>query len=113
MIDEKTRKQIETYIPSPRDKSLRPGCDYYVNINGRVYLGHLCDTFPADDDSNTYGLANDRGIYFRGLWDFDSFRKGEMYDNKIDCRNRTHDMVDDWERLREIQEKGESDNAES
>ena len=39
MIDEKTRKQIEAYIPSLRDKSLGVN-EYYVNQNGRVKRGH-------------------------------------------------------------------------
>lgn len=45
MIDEAIRKKIEAYIPSPRDLSLRPWCDYYVNQNGRVRLGHVRDTY--------------------------------------------------------------------
>ena len=32
---------------------------------------------------------------------------------ETDCRNQTHGAYDDWEALRKIQEKGESDNAES
>ena len=61
MIDEKTRKQIEAYIPSPRDKSLRPYCDYYVNQNGRVKLGHVCELFETDDGDDLVGLVDDRG----------------------------------------------------
>ncbi len=40
MIDEKTRKKIEAYNPSPRDKSLGFN-EYYVNQNGRVKRGHV------------------------------------------------------------------------
>ena len=97
MIDEKTRKQIEAYIPSPRDKSLRPYCDYYVNQNGRVKLGHVRELFETDD-------GDDRGRQIHGLWEFDSFRRCELYDNETDCRKQTHGAYDGWERLRRIQE---------
>ena len=30
---------------------------------------------------------------------------GHLYDNKEDCRHREHDMYDDWEHLRKIQEE--------
>ena len=58
MIDEKTRKQIEAYIPSPRDKSLRPYCDYYVNQNGRVKRGHARELFETDDGDDLIGLVD-------------------------------------------------------
>lgn len=108
MIDEKTRKQIETYIPSPRDKSLRPYCDYYVNQNGRVKRGHACELFETDDGDDLLGLVDDRGRQIHGLWEFDSFRRCELYDNETDCRNQTHGAYDDWEALRKVQE-GEND----
>lgn len=113
MIDERTRKKIEAYIPSPRDTSLRPWCDYYVNQNGRVRLGHVRGIFMADDGEDLLELVDDRGRRIIGPWEFDSFRRTELYDNKEDCRNQTHGVCDYWERLREIQEKGESDDAES
>lgn len=112
MIDEATRKKIEAYIPSPRDESLRFG-EYYVNQNGRVKRGCVRDTYMADDGEDLLGLVDDRGRQIHGLWEFDSFRRCELYDNETDCRNQTHGAYDDWERLREIQEKGESDDAES
>lgn len=112
MIDEKTRKKIEAYIPSPRDRSLKFH-EYYVNQNGRVKLGHVRGEFMADDGEDLLELVDDRGRRIIGPWEFDGFRRCELYDNETDCRNRTHDMVDDWEQLREIQEKGKSDNAES
>lgn len=113
MIDEATRKKIEAYIPSPRDKSLRPYCDYYVNQSGRVKLGHVREQFETDDGEDLLGLVDDRGRQIHGLWEFDSFRRCELYDNVDDCRNQTHGAYDDWEALRKIQEKGESDDAES
>ena len=113
MIDEVIRKKIEIYIPSPRDKSLRPYCDYYVNQSGRVKRGHVRDTYMTDDGDDLVGLVDDRGRQIHGLWEFDSFRRCELYDNADDCRNQTHGAYDDWEALRKIQEKGESDNAES
>lgn len=106
MIDEKTRKQIEAYIPSPRDKSLRPYCDYYVNQNGRVKRRHARELFETDDGDDLIGLVDDRGRQIHGLWEFDSFRRCELYDNETDCRKQTHGAYDDWERLRRIQEGG-------
>ena len=104
MIDEKTRKQIEAYIPSPRDKSLRPYCDYYVNQNDRVKLGHVRELFETDDGDDLIGLVDDRGRQIHGLWEFDSFRRCELYDNETDCRNQTHGAYDDWEALRKVQD---------
>lgn len=98
MIDEKTRKQIETYIPSPRDKALKFH-EYYVNQNGRVKRGHVCEWFETDDGDDLFGLVDDRGRQIHGLWEFDSFRRCELYDNETDCRNQTHGAYDDWERL--------------
>lgn len=104
MIDEATRKKIETYIPSPRDTALRPYCDYYVNVNSRVKLGHVRGIFMSDDGEDLLELVDDRGYRIIGSWEFDSFRRTELYDNKEDCRNRTHDTFYDWEMLREMQE---------
>lgn len=104
MIDEQTRKKIEAYIPSPRDKALTPWCDYYVNQNGRVKRGHARELFETDDGDDLIGLVDDRGRQIHGLWEFDSFRRCELYDNETDCRSQTHGAYDDWERLRRIQE---------
>lgn len=103
MIDEKTRKQIEAYIPSLRDKSLGVN-EYYVNQNGRVKRGRVRELFETDDGDDLLGLVDDRGRQIHGLWEFDSFRRCELYDNEPDCRNQTHGAYDDWERLRKIQE---------
>ena len=108
MIDEQTRKKIEAYIPSPRDKSLRPYCDYYVNQNGRVKLGHVRDTYMNDDGEDLLGLVDDHGRKIHVLWEFDSFRRCELYDNEEDCRNQTHGAYDDWEALRAMQEGEEN-----
>ena len=104
MIDEATRKKIETYIPSSRDTALRPYCDYYVNVNSRVKLGHVRGIFMSDDGEDLLELVDDRGRRIIGLWEFDSFRRNELYDNKEDCRNQTHGAFCDWEQLREMQE---------
>ena len=84
-----------------------------MNQSGRVKLGHVREINMADDGEDLIGLVYDRGRRIIGLWEFDSFRRNELYDNKEDCRNQTHGAYDDWEALRKIQEKGESDNAES
>lgn len=104
MIDEKTRKQIEAYIPSPRDKALGFN-EYYVNQNGRVKRGHVCELFETDDGDDLLGLVDDRGRQIHGLWEFDSFRRCELYDNEADCRNQTHGAYDGWEQLRRMQEE--------
>lgn len=103
MIDEQTRKKIEAYIPSPRDRSLGFG-EYYVNQNGRVRRGRVRGTYMADDGEDLFGLVDERGRRIHGLWDFDSFRQSELYDNETDCRNQTHGAYDDWEVLRAAQE---------
>lgn len=107
MIDEQTRKKIEAYIPSPRDESLKFG-DYYVNQNGRVRLGHVRGMFMADDGEDLLELVDDRGRRIIGPWEFDSFRRTELYDNREDCRNQTHGAFYDWEALRAVQEGEEN-----
>lgn len=69
--------------------------------------------FVRTNGDDLLGLVDNRGRQIHGLWEFDSFRRCELYDNETDCRNQTHGAYDDWEALRKIQEKGESDNAES
>lgn len=78
--------------------------EYYINQNGRVKRGHVCELFETDDGDDLLGLVDDRGRQIHGLWEFDSFRRCELYDNETDCRNQTHGAYDDWERLRRIQE---------
>ena len=63
----------------------------------------------TDDGEDLLGLVDDRGRQIHGLWEFDSFRRCELYDNETDCRNQTHGAFYDWEMLREIQEGEEND----
>ena len=109
MIDERTRKMIEAYLPNLPDPSLGFGEYYYLQegMTSRVLKVHVLDILPVKDGTE-YGIYQKRGNdlvrldvgygdQMRGV------RKSALYDNKEDCRNREHSMYDGWEKLRKIQ----------
>lgn len=112
MIDERTRQMIEYYLPNPPDPDLQQG-EYYWLQEGfgrpRVIKVYPLDIWPVKDGTE-YGLYTKKGGRLvkvdAGYGDpFRGARKHDLYDNKIDCRNREHNMCDEWERLREIQKE--------
>lgn len=109
-MDERTSRMISGYIPSAPDQELEEN-QYYFDHGGRIIKVFPRDILPQDR-ATEYGLyqqvgANLRWVDARG--DEDRCRgveKGQLYDNKEDCRNHTHDQYNNWEELREIQRGG-------
>ena len=114
MIDERTRQMIAAYIPNPRDPDLGPEEYYYRQSTARgeqVIKVRITNIFPGQPGQPMeYGISQIRsdgprwvdvgwGSPFRGAY------LSQLYDNKQDCRDQTHQWVEDWERLREIQAK--------
>ena len=112
-MDERTRRLIEAYIPSPRDETLEQGEYYYCQETmggSRIIRVFALDILPLHDGTE-YGIYQKRGA---GLVGVDARGDGdpnrgvhmwELYDNKQDCRDRTHTCFDEWEDLRR-QENG-------
>lgn len=112
MNEERTRRMIEAYLPHPRDASLEPGEYYYLRetLRGpRVIRVFALDILPHRDGTE-YGLYQNRGgrlVWVDTRGDGDRSRGAhmyELYDNREDCRDRTHVCYDGWEDLRRIQE---------
>lgn len=109
MIDERTRKMIEAYLPNPPDPSLEFGEYYYLQEGSasrviRVYALDIMDY----RDGTEYGIYKKHGNNLvrvdAGYGDlYRGVRKSALYDNKEDCRNREHSLYDGWEHLRKIQ----------
>ena len=111
MIDERTQQMIDYYLPNPPDPDLEQNEFYYLQeVNtSRVIKVYALDILPVRNGTE-YGLYTKKGGRLvkvdTGYGDpFKGARMCDLYDNKIDCRNREHNTCDDWQRLREIQRK--------
>ena len=109
MIDEHTRKMIEYYLPNPPDPDLGDNEYYWLQegMSSRVIRVIALDIFPVRDGTE-YGIYAKRGGRLvrldAGYGDpFRGVRMHDLYDNKIDCRNREHSTCNEWEQLRKIQ----------
>lgn len=105
-MDDRTRRMIEAYIPNPRDPELGFDEFYCRNSADKVCKVYVSSIFPYKEYI-IYGLRYaESKKHFTGDYGtapFDGMMRGKLYDNKQDCRDMTHDVIDDWERLRQIQ----------
>lgn len=110
-MTERERQEIEAYLPGTPDPTLEAGEYYYLQSTtggDRVIRVFALDVLPHKDGTE-YGIYQQRGG--RLVWVDDGgwgdptrgARMHDLYDNKEDCRNRSHWFMDDWERLRAIQ----------
>ena len=97
-------KEERKAVILPHDRDPELGFDeYYVeDAYGKIQKGWVTSIAPCDQDT-MYRVVNGRGVINSGYgmgytegW----FYKGMMYDNKEDCRNRTHTWHHYWEDLR-------------
>lgn len=109
MIDERTKQMIDYYLPNPPDPDLGDNEYYWLQegMSSRVIRVMALDIFPVRDGTE-YGIYTKRGGRLvrldAGYGDpFRGVRMHDLYDNKIDCRNREHSTCDEWEQLRKIQ----------
>ena len=108
-MTDQEKSMIETYLPHGRDETLGRGEYYCRDGAGRAQRVRLTAIYPNDrGDGLIYGCVYaDSGNHFRGYYGkepFDGVTRGELYDNAEDCRAGTHDVFDNWERLRKAQE---------
>lgn len=106
-MTDKEKKLIEAYIPHPRDPEL--GFDeYYVRDTAdRIRKVYITDIWPHED-AETYGVREvSTGHRIDAGWgsEWIGFYKYVLYDNKEDCKNNSHLLYNDWEHLRELQQK--------
>lgn len=103
-MTDREKMMIDAYIPSPRDPALDV-CEYYAqDANGRIHKVYIRDIFP-ENDCTLYGVrysGSDRA-FTGGYGEYGKMHMYELYDNKDDCRDRTHMFFDGWEYLRRLQ----------
>lgn len=101
-MTDRQRQMIEAYLPHERDESL-DWDEYYVKDTAeRIQKVHIFEICPCGEETH-YGVRTDSGKTIRCFTSDGRFAKRHMYDNKIDCKNETHFMFDNWEKLRELQ----------
>ena len=112
-MDERTRRMIAEYIPHPRDPELDDGKYYYLHETmggARVIRLYALDILPHREGVE-YGIYQQRGgrlVRIDSGWGDPSrgVRMHDLYDNRDDCRDRTHYFLDSWEQLRDAESEG-------
>ena len=118
-MDKKTRDLIADIIPGEPDPTLEPGEYYYLQetMGGpRVLRVFALEILPHRDGTE-YGIYTRRGVQLVRVdsgWGDPSrgVHMHDLYDNKDDCRARTHYFYDEWERIREIQREEANHEAD-
>lgn len=105
-MTDREKRLIEEYIPSPRDQELGLFQYYVQDLSDRVQKVEITNICPWLDAETTYNVVQvDTRKRVKGWRKCETFAMSDLYDNKQDCRNRTHSCYSYWERLREIQQK--------
>ena len=114
MMDDRTRQLIEWYFPNHPDPELGFNEYYYrqSTMQGeKVIKVRVTSIFPGErhqpEEYEIYQIWGD-GLRWVDVGWGDHCRgahKSELYDNKQDCRDQTHQWAENWEELREIQMK--------
>ena len=111
MIDERTQREIDYYLPNPPDPDLGENEFYWLQegMTSRVIRVFALDIMPKRYGVE-YGIYQKRGGRLvkldTGYGDpFKGVPMCDLYDNKIDCKNHEHNTCDNWQHLREIQRK--------
>lgn len=116
-MTERERQMIAEYLPGEPDPKLRDGEYYY--LQSTMGGERVIKVFPLDilpyHDGTEYGIYQEKGnrmVWIDSGWGDPSrgVRFHDLYDNKEDCKNRTHYFMDEWEKLRELQQE-ERDNV--
>lgn len=106
-MTDRERQLIEAYLPNPPDPELG-FMDYYVRDTAdRVRKVHVSDFFPHEEtmEYDVYEISTGKRIDSGWADRWRGFHRGQLYDNREDCRNHEHDWYDGWEELRRIQRK--------
>ena len=108
-MTDRERLMIQEYLPNPPDPTLDVE-EFYFLQNNRVIRVYALDCLPHKHDT-CYGIYKKQGghlVHVNDGWDDTGFHgvyRHELYDNKEDCKNQTHSWCDNWEYLRELQQK--------
>lgn len=99
------------YIPHKRDETLEDGEYYYLHstMGGDKIIKVYPLTILPHKDGTEYGIYQKKGCNLvridAGYGDPNrGVRFSDLYDNKEDCKDRTHMMYEGWEELREGEE---------
>ena len=106
-MTDRQQQLIEGYLPHPRDPELEWDQYYVLDTSDRVRKVEIREILPHDPyiEYGVYEVSTGRRVDPGWGSEWRGFRMGHLYDNKEDCRHREHDMYDDWEHLRKIQEE--------
>lgn len=111
-MTDRQRQMIEAYIPREPDPTLDFAEYYMTDAADRVIRVLASSIAYTSDDreireviaigKRPHPVYGGRGEYGRNPgW----YYVRALYDNKQDCREDTHWMYDDWERLRYLQQE--------
>lgn len=111
-MTDRQRQMIAGYLPNPRDPELDT-FDYYVeDMRGRALKVHIEQIAFNSYGATIYQVRTDSGRLVHGPYETETelfgggwYTMGSLYDNKEDCIHSEHSMYDDWEKLRELQQK--------
>lgn len=116
-MTEQEKRQIECYLPNPRDSDLEDGWYYVLDIRNRPIKVRIANIAFDRYGEDIVQVFTESGRLVHGCYETDSetlgggwYQMGALYDNREDCRYSVHSMCNYWERLREIQ-KGEGQNV--
>lgn len=110
-MTERERRLIDFYIPTPPDPTLG-FMDFYMQDSADRVIRVHATSIAADDDGeyrrvwrkNGNGVFNASGeVSGHPGW----YYVWALYDNKEDCRNNSHCLCGNWERLRELQQQSQ------
>lgn len=106
MIDEHAKRMIRGYLPHRRDESLGFDEYFWEDYSGKIQKVVIQDIFPYEDGTE-FGLRY-AGTGKRVHTSDDPFhgvQMSQLYDNRIDCKDRTHICYSGWEHLRIMADK--------
>ena len=112
-MDDRTRQQIEMYLPHDPDPDLDFMEFYWLQWTAaespRVIRVYALDVLPAKDGTE-YGIYQKKGgrlVHIDAGYGnpLRGVRMSDLYDNKEDCREQSHCGIDWWLELREEQRK--------
>ncbi len=111
-MTDREHQMIEEYLPNPPDPDLAHDEFYYLQstMKGEQVIRVFALDILPHKDGTEYGIYQMRGSHLRrvdvGYGDPSrGCHRGELYDNRQDCKDRTHWWEDRWEELRELQRK--------
>ena len=106
-MTERERQLISVYLPNPRDPELEFNQYYVRDTADRIRKVEVRNILPHENEMSygVYEVTSGRRIDAGYGSQYIGFRKHALYDNKEDCKSQTHLLYNNWEYLRELQER--------